>query len=150
MHSSISKSDEKNRFLAKPFKYVEAWFYIFFISHLDLSSLAQHRNVFTFGGAKRNRSDKECTKFSDWYKCTRAVMALMNSIFVRYIRFKTVAACSSQLPNIQPLKCRPMMISWVAFQRRASFWSTFFEERTVTSPGRGGRGGGDYIFQVSG
>lgn len=115
MHSSISKSDEKNRFLAEPFKYVEAWFYIFFISRLDLSSLAQHRNVFTFGGAKRNRSDKECTKFPDWYKCTRAVMALMNSIFVRYIRFKTVAACSSQLPNIQPLKCRPMMISWVAF-----------------------------------
>ena len=73
-------------------------------------------------------------------------MALMNSIFVRYIRFKTVAACSSQLPNVQPLKCRRMMISWVAFQRRASFWS-FFEERTVTSPGGGG---GDYIFQVSG
>ena len=63
MHSSISKGDEKNRFLAKPFKYVEAWFYIFFICRLDLSSLAQHRNVFTFGGAKRNRSDKECTKF---------------------------------------------------------------------------------------
>ena len=63
MRSSISKSDEKNRFLAEPFKYVEAWFYIFFISRLDLSSLAQHRNVFTFGGAKRNRSDKERTKF---------------------------------------------------------------------------------------
>ena len=37
------------------------------------------------------------------------------------------------------------MISCVAFQRRASFWSTFFEERTVTSPGGGGGGGGGFV-----
>lgn len=85
MHSSISKSDKKNRFSAKSFKFVEAWFYIFFISRLDLSSLAQHRNVFTIGGAKRNRSDKECNKFP--IERTRAVMSLINSYVVRYIRF---------------------------------------------------------------